>query len=537
MKIRLFIIIVILIILTLSAQFGLLRIPPVVKYPYIIFITIDTFNVFQAQVYTRYSQRMAYFQRLKSEGLLFQYAHTSTPFTVPAHATIFTGLYPSKHMVLTNESHLSSEHITLAEILKENGYDTGAFISLGVLSSKFGLNQGFITYDDVISPEWRKWYRDSYEIFPQVKGWILSHFRKPFFLWIHLADTHEPYAGRNKPPDALLECPGVSQELSLTRKLKYVVKLTLPPGKSTCVWTPIRKPRDDDFKKTQLYLSFINKTTIENFTTRPLPETIVLRKPWSLDFTNDDTYPKKIKLVFQGGVNAPPPSEVFENYNQEIRQIDLFLQELDDILTHLQIKNRTLLVLVSDHGEGLYRHHVLGHASYVFEDQLRILYYLRGPGIPKGRLIKNCTVHQIDLFPTILDLLDIEPPQPVDGSSLRPIWRKNECSTRDSWWAYGIQHKRNAVTAFAEYSWPYKLIYFRNTFYGAYNVQTDPFETMNLMRKFRFLRRRIPEFRPLFQILPRHNAFIQNLLKTHKSRSHDREVREILKSLGYIDTK
>src|SRR4029077_11306307 len=84
-------------------------------------------------------------------GVLCERAYTVAPLTLPAHASLFTGLYPAETGVRTNRrGRLDDGLPTLAEVLRRQGYDTAAFVASFVLDRKFGLDRGFKTYDDEI---------------------------------------------------------------------------------------------------------------------------------------------------------------------------------------------------------------------------------------------------------------------------------------------------------------------------------------------------------------------------------------------------
>jgi hypothetical protein len=100
-----------------------------------------------------------------------------------------TSLYPSFHGVISKSLRLADNHTTLAELLKQNGYQTAAFTDGGQVSGAFGFNQGFDTYED----EWI----GIENIIPKVERWLDNHASEPFFLFIHCYDIHEPY---NPPP-------------------------------------------------------------------------------------------------------------------------------------------------------------------------------------------------------------------------------------------------------------------------------------------------------------------------------------------------
>jgi arylsulfatase A-like enzyme/Flp pilus assembly protein TadD len=142
--------------------------------------------------------------QLAKEGVRFERAFTAVPLTLPAHASIMTGVYPSFHGVRDNSGFvLPAEQTTLAEVLKESGYATGAVVGAFVLDSKFGLNQGFDSYYDHfdlsrfenVSPGYIQ--RTADLVVKEAVRWLESKGSEPFFLWMHLYDPHDPYT----PPE------------------------------------------------------------------------------------------------------------------------------------------------------------------------------------------------------------------------------------------------------------------------------------------------------------------------------------------------
>lgn len=120
--------------------------------PNIIFITVDTLRADRLAAYGYKKIETPHIDSLAERGVLFSQAVAQVPITLPSHSSIFTGLNPTKHNVRENGTfRLGDSEITLAEVLKENGYTTGAFIGSFPLDSRFGLNQGFDFYDDDLS--------------------------------------------------------------------------------------------------------------------------------------------------------------------------------------------------------------------------------------------------------------------------------------------------------------------------------------------------------------------------------------------------
>ena len=114
--------------------------------PNVLLVTIDTFRADRVGIGLTPA-----IDRLAASGLRFTAARTAVPLTLPSHTTILTGLLPPAHGVRENGiDALDATHPTIARLLKGAGYDTAAFVGAFVLDHRFGLAQGFDTYDDQI---------------------------------------------------------------------------------------------------------------------------------------------------------------------------------------------------------------------------------------------------------------------------------------------------------------------------------------------------------------------------------------------------
>src|SRR5262249_31486392 len=135
------------------------------------------------------------------EGVRFTDAHTVTPLTIPAHASIHTGLWPPVHGVEDNgELFLRDDANTLAEAMKAGGRATMASVGAEVTSHHWGFAQGFDRfYDDMGaggtgSRRWTVERRGS-DVVQDATVWLDAHASdaKPWFVWVHLYDAHDPY--------------------------------------------------------------------------------------------------------------------------------------------------------------------------------------------------------------------------------------------------------------------------------------------------------------------------------------------------------
>jgi arylsulfatase A-like enzyme/Tfp pilus assembly protein PilF len=148
--------------------------------------------------------------RLAREGILFADARAVAPLTLPAHASLLTGLYPPRHGIRRNaETRLPDAAWTLAERAAERGYQRAAFVAAVVLAPEFGLAQGFELYDAPATPAGVEQHlaasRPAHEIAARAREWLARRDReRPFFLWLHFYDPHFPY----RPPREFLERAG-----------------------------------------------------------------------------------------------------------------------------------------------------------------------------------------------------------------------------------------------------------------------------------------------------------------------------------------
>lgn len=167
----------------------------------LLLITIDTLRTDRLSCYSPEHLKTPNIDSLAAKSVIFTraFAHTST--TLPSHTNILLGTTPLYHGVHDNLNFkVGDEYLTLAEHLKQDGYSTGAFVGAFPLDARFGLSQGFDTYDGdfgstssgfVVSAE-----RPAEIVVDKALEWLHQR-RAPWFLWIHCYDPHDPY----EPPE------------------------------------------------------------------------------------------------------------------------------------------------------------------------------------------------------------------------------------------------------------------------------------------------------------------------------------------------
>jgi len=286
-------------------------------------ITLDTTRADRIHAYGYESIETPAIDRLASEGVLFEQAMTAAPLTLPSHATIFTGRYPTRHGVRDNGGFfLSPSQPTLASMLKARGLQTGAVVGAYVLDGKWGIGQGFDTYvDDFDLGKMKGGFgigdvsRPGNEVVDRALPWLDKVKDKRFFAWLHFYDPHSPY---------------VSPE----------------PFKS-------------------------------RYEKRPYAGAIA--------FTDS-----------------------------QVARVIAWLEA-----NHLL--ERTVIVVLGDHGEGLNQHGESTHGFFIYESTTRVPFVIRAPfSLMKGRRVAD-PVRTVDVVPTVLDLLGLPPAKDVAGVSLAPL--------------------------------------------------------------------------------------------------------------------
>ena len=163
--------------------------------PNIVLITIDTLRA--DRIGRGFTPAI---DALASAGVRFDNARSAVPLTLPSHVTIMTGVLPVAHGIRENGVVFAPRPsaVPLARVLKDAGYQTSGFVGAYVLDRRFGLADGFDTYDDRIrrNPDEGarlEAERQGGEVIDAAVAWLNTQTDAPFFLWVHLYDPHAPY--------------------------------------------------------------------------------------------------------------------------------------------------------------------------------------------------------------------------------------------------------------------------------------------------------------------------------------------------------
>ncbi len=393
----------------------------------VVLITLDTVRADHLHCYGDNKIETPVIDGLARDGVLFEKAVAQTPLTGPSHASIFTGENPNVHHVRdTGGFALQPSSVTLATTLHRSGWDTAGFISSAVLSRQFGFNQGFAAYDDQIPEIVDKntgelaAARPANVTVDHAIHWLDQQSGKPFFLWLHLYDAHQPY----NPPE--------------------------------------------QFRR---------------------------------------QYP-----------NDP--------YDAEIAFEDHELGRFLDVVRKKSPAGKTLILLLSDHGEGLGEHGEDGHGIFLYDSTVRIAWIMDGPGVPAGVRVQQ-QAREIDALPTVLNLLGGKASSAIQGTSMVPAFSGKPVRTTYSY-EETLYPKINMGWAELRGIHTDHWMYIRAPKPELYDLDKDPRELQNVIaaqpKEYRELEAQLKDLSRLGS----HNT------ETVETQPMDQKTLEQLRSLGYV---
>ncbi|MCH2170862.1 sulfatase [Myxococcota bacterium] len=309
------------------------------------------------------------------DATVYERASSTSNWTLPSHASIFTGLYPSRHGATGSDGWLADKYPTLAEVLGAAGYDTYLFSANPFVSEEHNLAQGFEITEYTWSPRWR--------------GAVDAYME-----------------GRDYEGDE--------------RRSRFVPfkDAGVVIGQAFLDWEGERDPNRPFFA----FLNFmevhrpwyVTREELSRFLDEPLVD---------LAFEMDHGYASRHAHSFG-----------FESYGStELKALagiyDASIRHLDDVvgslLDRLRERGRfedTVIVVVSDHGDATGQNGRLGHEYSLYDTLLHVPLMIRHPdGFGPARVA--APVQSVDLYPTLLELAGVDAPvgHPVEGRSLRDV--------------------------------------------------------------------------------------------------------------------
>ncbi len=179
----------------------------------VMLLVLDTVAAKHTSVYNESSRATPFLAELASKSLVFERLISTSSWTLPSHASLFTGLLPGEHGAHLAHQKLENSFETLAEIFSARGYQTAGFIANPRVKAKVGLAQGFDIYRDRVDLipyrpflHLKSWHLEilspftridnekvASEVSAELKSWLVSGDRKPFFAFLNFIDAHLPY--------------------------------------------------------------------------------------------------------------------------------------------------------------------------------------------------------------------------------------------------------------------------------------------------------------------------------------------------------
>jgi len=160
----------------------------------VILVSIDTLRADHLGCYGYPRPTSPVLDAIAAQGVLFEDVFSPSPWTLPAHGSLLTGLYPSRHGLKSHDDYLPSRIATLASVFSGQGYRTAAVVNSHNLSPRYGLDRGFQEFRYVEESVDR--VEPSTEIVDQAIQWIRGAGENPFFLFVHSYDVHSDYRSR-----------------------------------------------------------------------------------------------------------------------------------------------------------------------------------------------------------------------------------------------------------------------------------------------------------------------------------------------------
>lgn len=360
----------------------------------------------------------------RRRGIVFDDVVASSPWTLPSHVSLFTGLEAFRHGV--NFDFAAPDDLdTLAEQFRAAGYETWASTAGGFVSPTYGLAQGF---DVFRTRNWRPTARHTNELevgLDELEQRLTPQGSPPSFAFFHTYETHDPYWARE---------PFFSRFAAGTRAPEsgYVAMAKLP-----------------------------------------------------LDA--GDGYALRKRFVLQKGAGPeagePDPELVRALYDSEVAYTDSLVGPLLERLLRFGWLDKGIVALTSDHGESLGEHGLAGHIA-LYEDTLRVPLILWLPGAQGGGTRISDTVRLVDVAPTLLEVAGITAPSGIDGESLAPLLA-GKARRAPTAWSYGASTNRGLAMRLGS---QWKLILNNRPWAPlsrrreVYDLRQDPDESDNLAR-------------------------------------------------------
>ncbi|HPQ39547.1 MAG TPA: sulfatase [bacterium] len=446
---------------------------PPANPPNMVLITLDTLRADATGAGGNPRVRTPVLDRLARYGRQFCNAVCPVPMTTPSHASMLTATIPAVHGALENRYRLGPDNITAAEVFRENGYRTAAFVSCFPLDRRFGLDQGFMVYDDRFGTPgdlrqaswykiWKNWRekgrmeRNCRFTNSLALPWIRKYTGDtvPFFLWIHYFDPHSPYA----PP--LIEQRYYRNSID-PKHTEWPDEYAADNARKACMFTDV----------------------------------------------------------------PPEPGRPEELYLGEVSEMDRAVGEIMHQLSVSGVLENTLVVLLSDHGESFGEHgYFYTHGEDIYEPGLAVhltLYSSRPPLVPG---LDPRLASAVDVATTLLPAAGLTVPDSMEGFDLLSPPSRQAALIEN----FGIIMNARAKKQRGLRTNQWKMIRYPDSEYHAlYDLQEDPGELQNMAPHY-------PDLSRSFSADVQMGFEDSDRRRRISTEDRSRETLEKLEALGYI---
>ena len=353
--------------------------------PNVILICIDTLRADRLSAYGNRRKTTPNIDRwAATDAVLFRNVVATSPWTLPSFISIFTGLDSIRH---GGNHHLPArnELEMLAETLLREGYETAAFTGGGYLGPAHGLHQGFESFRYHLGRAEDELAANT----DRVVEWLGPRRDRPFFLLFHTYEVHGPFLERQPFYQRFAEqsgLPPIPYERAGTRR-------------------------------------------------RPLlpEEGYVVSQDLMMSADGGETWQP-----------VPPEARgaIFDRYDSGIAYTDAQVGRILDAIAEQRLARESVVILTSDHGEGLGEQGFHGH-SYLHDFNLLVPLIIAAPSAdwPGGRTVTQ-QARLIDIVPTVRELVGLAPDGDLDGESLTPLVFDRGGAVARPAWSYGAISNR-----------------------------------------------------------------------------------------------
>ncbi|MBI5620171.1 sulfatase [Candidatus Gottesmanbacteria bacterium] len=364
---------------------------PLCKDCNIILVSIDTLGAKHLPCYgynRNTSPKLCAFAR---DNIFFANAFSNSTFTLPSHVSLFTGLLASTHGV--NAPYidgLKKDTPFLPEILKQNGYET--IFVMPSTDPHLPIIKVYNRGIDILLDEK-----------PQKSSWddaLLklknnNRMGKKTFLFLHTYLVHAPYTTEDQPKlfttDTIDDIPLTRVEYeNISNGLIEYIASSVSAELRTNVLSP------SDTRETSDALTKITSLGSDYKKIRA----IINKNPYFWGFIHSYNYLRKIDI------NSARHIEYIKAlYDQKIKNLDdMYIDKLLSFIADESVKDDTIVVITSDHGEEFMEHGAIEHTT-LYDWNTKIPLIMRIPGI--GKTYNSLPVQTIDIMPSILDVVGI----------------------------------------------------------------------------------------------------------------------------------